>query len=148
MKKIALILAVLVLVLCLFTGCGRDSEEVPDDTNVSTTTDGEVNGDNDTTDSAGDMLEDAADATGEAMDDAAEGVEDALEPNDNGNPAGQADDTNGSGADANGSGTGEAGQNTDVGSQPEGSADTARQRRDIIRGTGTADMVTGRNAKK
>lgn len=126
MKKFALILAVLVLVLCLFTGCGRSNDEVRDDTNVSTTTDGEVNGDNDTTDSAGDMLDDAVDATGEAMDDVADGVDKALEPND------APEDT-----DQN---------NTETSPKTDNGAAAARQRRNIIRGTDKADAPTRQNS--
>lgn len=130
MKKLALLFAVLALVLCLFAGCGTAEDEVPDDTNVSTTDDGRVNGDNDTTESAGDMIEDAADATGDMIDDAADGAEAALDPT-NGNPK---PDT---GTEAGNAQT----NNSDEGNA--GSQDGAQRSR-IIRGTGTPDMVTGR----
>ena len=124
MKKITLVLAVLALVLCLFAGCGRAEETVPDDTNVSTTDNGKVNGDNDTTESAGDMIEDAADATGDMIDDAAQGAEAALDPADR---------------QPRPDGTDRTPDNEPTDRAP----DTARRNRRIIRGTGTPDMVTG-----
>lgn len=127
MKKLTIILAALTLILCLFAGCGRNNSNAKDDTNVSTTDDGQVNGDNDTTESAGDMIDDAMDATGDVIDDAAEGAEAALDPTD-GQPKPDTDSK----------------ENDNVADPGAENPDTVRRSRGIIRGTGTPDMVTGK----
>ena len=129
MKKFSMILVVLALVLCLFTGCR----------NVSTQDNGNVGNDNT--------------PAGDIADGVEEGVNDIVEP-DNNNPANQ----NGSTSNNNAAGDNDTpaednnapteddaapNQGTTDNTPQEPTDSTQRASRGIIRGTGTAGMVTG-----
>ena len=130
MKKFSMILVVLALVLCLFTGCR----------NVSTQDNGNVGNDNNT-------------PAGDIVDGVEEGVNDIVEPNHN-NPANQNGSTpNNNAAGDNNTPAGDNAAPNDSNAAAEENAATnqgttdntpqERASRGIIRGTGTADMVTG-----
>ena len=129
MKKLSILIAVLAVVLCLFTGCAR--------------TDGNVSGSD--SGSIGSDIPDNAPTDRPNTDDGAMTDPDSDTAPDSQAPGDGSEDN----AAANGPTGGQNDSQTDAGSgarnlPADGRADTASGRPgQLVRGTGTADMVTG-----
>ena len=136
MKKLSILIAVLAVVLCLFTGCATT------DGNVSGSDSGSIGSDSG---SIGSDMPDNAPTDRPNTDDGAMTDPDSDTAPDSQAPGDGSEDN----AAANGPTGGQNDSQTDAGSgarnlPADGRADTASGRPgQLVRGTGTADMVTG-----